>query len=81
MGKIKNFIRQLVCLPIKMYQMCISPFLGTHCRFYPSCSQYALDAIQHRGIILGLFLTCRRLFRCHPGCEGGYDPVHLTEEN
>lgn len=80
MGKIKKILRHLVCLPIRFYQFFIRPVLGAHCRFYPSCSQYAIDAIQYRGIVMGLFLTCRRLCRCHPGCEGGYDPVYLTEE-
>jgi len=81
MGKIKKVLRQLMCLPIKLYQLLISPFIGTHCRFYPSCSQYAIDAIQYYGIGKGLLLSFYRLCRCHPGCKGGYDPVHFNEEN
>ncbi|WP_367608032.1 membrane protein insertion efficiency factor YidD [Legionella sp. W05-934-2] len=81
MVKINTVLRHLICLPIKLYQLIISPLLGEHCRFYPSCSQYAIDAIQHRGIVMGIWLTFHRLCRCHPGCKGGYDPVQLTEEN
>ena len=81
MGQINKIIRLVACFPIKLYQLLIRPFLGPRCRFYPSCSQYAVEAIQLRGVLIGLFLTCRRLCRCHPGNEGGYDPVHLTKEN
>lgn len=48
------------------------------CRFYPSCSQYALDAIVIHGVLKGLFLTIRRLLRCHPFAKGGYDPVKVS---
>jgi putative membrane protein insertion efficiency factor len=60
---------------IRLYQLFISPLLGPSCRFYPSCSEYALEAIKIHGIFKGGFLVIRRVLRCHPGCEGGHDPV------
>jgi putative membrane protein insertion efficiency factor len=60
---------------IRFYQMCISPMLGPHCRFSPTCSQYALEAIQTHGAIKGLYLAVRRISKCHPFHTGGHDPV------
>ena len=60
---------------IKTYRYIISPWLGNHCRFEPSCSQYALEAIERYGAGYGLWLSLRRLGRCHPFYPGGYDPV------
>jgi putative membrane protein insertion efficiency factor len=60
---------------LRGYKRFISPLLGQHCRFYPSCSQYAMEALQRHGHIRGSWLTLKRLGRCHPLCEGGYDPV------
>ncbi|MFK8027244.1 MAG: membrane protein insertion efficiency factor YidD [Gammaproteobacteria bacterium] len=60
---------------IRFYQMCISPMLGPHCRFSPSCSQYALEAIQTHGSLKGLYLTIKRISKCHPFHTGGHDPV------
>jgi uncharacterized protein len=60
---------------IRGYQVGISPMLGPRCRFYPSCSCYALTAIERFGIWRGFWLGLRRLLRCHPFAEGGYDPV------
>ena len=60
---------------IKLYQWCLSPFLGSSCRFFPSCSNYALEAIKKHGVLKGGYLTIMRLARCHPWCEGGHDPV------
>jgi len=60
---------------IKLYQWCLSPFLGSSCRFFPSCSNYALEAIKKHGALKGGYLTIMRLARCHPWCEGGHDPV------
>lgn len=73
-------MRKMICLPIKFYQFLISPFIKPCCRFYPSCSEYALSAIEHHGVCKGLFLTCRRLLRCHPWAQGGYDPVLSNKE-
>ncbi|NOT86406.1 MAG: membrane protein insertion efficiency factor YidD [Methylococcaceae bacterium] len=60
---------------IKFYKYFISPLLGSRCRFYPSCSSYALEALQSHGALLGLFLTFKRILRCHPFHPGGFDPV------
>jgi putative membrane protein insertion efficiency factor len=60
---------------IRIYQCCVSPMLGSNCRFYPSCSQYALEAVQSYGAIKGSWLAIRRIGRCHPWHPGGYDPV------
>ncbi|ALA24725.1 membrane protein insertion efficiency factor YidD [Piscirickettsia salmonis] len=65
----------LLTLLIRLYQLIISPLLGPRCRFYPSCSHYAIEAIQTHGFFRGIALTVKRLLRCHPGCEGGIDPV------
>ena len=80
MEQIISFIRKMICVPIKIYQYLLSPLITPSCRFYPSCSQYALTAITHCGVGKGLWLTCRRLLRCHPWSEGGYDPVLPDEE-
>lgn len=64
-----------VLVLIRLYQRGISPGLGTMCRFEPSCSRYAYEAIEVHGAGRGLWLATRRLGRCHPGTPGGYDPV------
>lgn len=60
---------------IRTYQKLLSPLLGQHCRFYPSCSQYTLEAIQEWGLVKGTWLGAKRICRCHPLNEGGIDPV------
>ncbi|MBW8068098.1 membrane protein insertion efficiency factor YidD [Ferrovum sp.] len=60
---------------IRTYQLCLSPFLGRSCRFYPTCSQYAHDAILRHGAVRGIGLAAKRLCKCHPWHPGGYDPV------
>jgi putative membrane protein insertion efficiency factor len=60
---------------IYVYRVTLGPFLGGHCRFFPTCSQYALDAYREHGTVRGSVLTTRRLCRCHPLGRGGYDPV------
>jgi len=60
---------------IRAYQVTISPYLGDHCRFTPSCSAYAMEAIQKHGSLRGGWLAIKRIGRCHPFCDGGYDPV------
>ncbi|MBT8051287.1 MAG: membrane protein insertion efficiency factor YidD [Gammaproteobacteria bacterium] len=60
---------------IRSYQVLLSPFLGNHCRFTPSCSTYAMEAIEKHGALKGGWLALKRIGRCHPLCDGGYDPV------
>ncbi len=60
---------------IKAYRKWISPWLPPTCRFYPSCSAYAVEALEKYGFLKGLFLVFWRLFRCHPFSKGGFDPV------
>jgi hypothetical protein len=60
---------------IRFYQIAISPLLGANCRYHPSCSQYALDAIGKYGAIRGTWFATRRILRCQPFAKGGYDPV------
>ncbi len=60
---------------IRAYQICISPFLLPCCRFTPSCSEYAIDAVKSHGPFKGSYLALSRLLRCHPWHPGGYDPV------
>jgi putative membrane protein insertion efficiency factor len=60
---------------IRGYQLAISPLLGPRCRFYPSCSQYGIEAIETHGSLRGVWLTIKRISRCHPWHEGGFDPV------
>jgi putative membrane protein insertion efficiency factor len=68
-------LKMIVLKLIVLYQRFISPLLAPRCRFYPSCSQYCFDAVEQHGIIKGLFLGIKRVLRCHPFNEGGYDPV------
>lgn len=60
---------------VKGYRLCLSPWLGGSCRFEPTCSAYALQALEHHGALVGGYLMLRRLGRCGPWCEGGCDPV------
>lgn len=68
-------IRALVSAPVHAYRLLVSPLLGPACRFAPSCSAYALEAIATHGPLRGWFLALRRLLRCHPWGGAGYDPV------
>lgn len=68
-------MRRILIGLIRLYQILISPLLGSHCRFYPSCSHYAAEAIERHGIARGVYLAVRRLARCHPWHPGGIDPV------
>ena len=68
-------LRHLVTAPIWLYQRLVSPFLGPRCRYYPSCSDYAVQAIQRFGILRGVVLAGWRLLRCNPWSRGGFDPV------
>lgn len=68
-------ITQCLLVPIYFYQKAISPMLPPSCRFTPTCSQYAVEAIRKHGPVYGLYLAIRRLLRCHPWGGSGYDPV------
>lgn len=68
-------MRSFLLILIKAYRLFISPWLGNHCRFYPSCSAYAHEAIERHGPWHGLWLALKRLGRCHPWQPGGVDPV------
>jgi putative membrane protein insertion efficiency factor len=67
--------RRAVVLCLRLYRLVISPLYGPTCRFYPSCSEYALIAVDRHGVIRGGWLAVRRLLRCHPWNPGGVDPV------
>lgn len=71
---LKRFLIALV----KGYRFFLSPSLGSACRFEPTCSHYALDALQLHGAAVGTYLAVRRVVRCHPWCDGGRDPVPCT---
>lgn len=80
-------MRTIACLLIRFYQIVISPplhFLAGPlggCRFYPSCSQYTLEAVQHHGALKGCWLGAKRILRCNPWGGSGFDPVPGTEDN
>lgn len=70
-----NPIKWLLIGLVRVYQLFISPLLGPRCRFYPSCSNYTIDAIKQHGVFCGSWLAIKRIGRCHPGNPGGVDPV------
>ena len=70
----RTIVAGLVVL-VRGYQKLISPLIGPHCRFAPTCSQYAVEALAQHGVVRGLGLAVRRILRCHPFSEGGLDPV------
>ena len=74
-SRLRAMIRAALCAVIRAYQLGVSPLLGARCRYYPSCSQYALEAISAHGSGRGSWLAIRRVARCHPFHAGGYDPV------
>lgn len=70
-----NILKKIFILPIRFYQVFISPMLGPKCRFEPTCSHYAVEAIEEWGVIKGIYLGTKRLFKCHPWGPFGADPV------
>jgi conserved hypothetical protein TIGR00278 len=68
-------VRAILILLIRAYRLLVSPLLGPRCRFYPSCSAYAEEALRNHGALHGSWMAIRRLSRCHPLNPGGYDPV------
>lgn len=79
----RKFMVALLSAPIRAYRMALSPLIPNSCRFTPSCSAYALEALHQHGPVKGLWLTARRLARCHPltwlGGSSGFDPVPLSK--
>ena len=75
MTRLRNWLSWLFIAMVRTYQLCISPILGPKCRFQPSCSQYVIDAIRKYGPARGLWRGTKRICRCHPWNEGGYDPA------
>jgi putative membrane protein insertion efficiency factor len=87
-----HLLRRLAALPgaavvlvlvalVRLYQLLVSPLLGPVCRYAPSCSSYAVQALRRHGAVRGLWLTARRLLRCHPWAAGGWDPVPGTRHD
>ena len=72
-------MKKILILLIRFYQKFISPMFPAKCRFYPTCSQYTLEAIKEHGAIKGTYLGIRRILKCHPFYEGGYDPIPKKE--
>ena len=68
-------LARIAALPVHFYRLVISPLLGSNCRFQPTCSAYALEALERHGAIRGSWLGLRRVLRCRPGGGSGYDPV------
>ncbi|HVJ40290.1 MAG TPA: membrane protein insertion efficiency factor YidD [Dongiaceae bacterium] len=68
-------LRRIAILPIRLYQLAISPLLPPSCRYHPTCSAYAVEAVERHGLMRGTWLTLLRLARCHPWGGSGYDPV------
>jgi putative membrane protein insertion efficiency factor len=77
-GLAATAVRRLLLGLIRLYQLTLSPWFGRSCRFEPTCSHYATEALQRFGVRRGLWLTLRRLGRCHPWGGSGYDPVPST---
>jgi len=71
-------MRKALILPIRFYQFFLSPFFGQHCRYTPTCSDYAIEAIENYGIFKGFYLAGKRLFSCHPWSAGGHNPVPIN---
>ena len=75
MDLLPSLPRRLLIGLVKAYRLLLSPWLGSSCRFEPTCSAYALQSLQAHGAAAGSYLTLYRLMRCHPFCQGGHDPV------
>jgi hypothetical protein len=68
-------MKYLLIVPIYLYRLFISPMLGNCCRFYPTCSEYSIEALKKHGLFKGLYLSIKRIAKCHPWHEGGIDPI------
>ncbi len=74
-GLLRRACRAAVVLPVKAYQVVLSPVLGSNCRFHPTCSAYAITSVERFGVLRGGWMAVRRIARCHPFNPGGFDPV------
>ena len=74
-----NLLLYVIIIPIKAYSFFVSPWLGKNCRFQPTCSEYAIEALRTHGIIKGSWLAFKRVSRCNPLAQSGYDPVPEKE--
>ncbi|NMH60626.1 membrane protein insertion efficiency factor YidD [Alteromonas ponticola] len=85
MAKVSQTLRRItIAIPLILiwgYKLLISPMLGQRCRFHPTCSQYAIDALKTHGLVNGGWLSVKRILKCHPLHEGGYDPVPNKQNN
>jgi putative membrane protein insertion efficiency factor len=79
MKKLKNYLITLIILTINSYKILLSPYFGKNCKYYPSCSDYAKEAIIKKGIVMGILLSLWRILRCNPFSYGGYDPIDKLE--
>lgn len=70
-----KILKKIIITLIRFYQLALSPLKQPTCRFSPTCSQYSIEAIEQFGVIKGTYLSVRRILKCHPFHEGGYDPV------
>ena len=73
-------MKWLLIMLIRIYQLVLSPLFGNRCRFHPTCSQYAIESLKAYGMVRGIWLSIRRILRCHPFHPGGVDPVPKIEE-
>ena len=78
---ISDGLKRILLLLVRVYQLAISPLMANHCRFEPTCSRYALMAIERHGVFKGSWLAIRRIGRCRPGVPGGWDPVPEKSED
>jgi len=74
-ASVSSGLQRVLIVGVRTYRLLLSPWLGSACRFEPTCSAYALEALQAHGAGAGSYLVAKRLLRCHPWCEGGLDPV------
>ena len=70
-----NFLTYILIKLIKGYKFLISPLLGNSCRYFPTCSEYSIEALNEFGLVKGIYLSLRRIISCHPWGKGGFDPI------
>ena len=70
-----RIIQRILIYIIRLYQISISPFLGSNCRYNPTCSNYCIESFEKHNISYAIYLSCKRILRCHPFSGSGYDPV------